>query len=165
MRTAATVDNVHVRPVSGSAACTTMSAHCPSRTSTRTPSQFSQIPIDDPEPKPFRINASNNYSRRKHTLYMSHPNEESFQQSRIPARAAGIVSGVRAPRERRVHATSLPPGQERTEVEAWLAFADAHLQNLTESVSAPKLPTPPKPSGDDLKPFLGHWSPYGPRSY
>ncbi|MFF9700728.1 hypothetical protein ACF1FE_05905 [Streptomyces griseofuscus] len=64
-----------------------------------------------------------------------------------------------------VHATSLPPGQERTEVEAWLAFADAHLQNLTESASAPKLPTPPKPSGDDLKPFLGHWSPYGPRSY
>ncbi|GGY77073.1 hypothetical protein GCM10010327_03910 [Streptomyces nitrosporeus] len=63
-----------------------------------------------------------------------------------------------------VHATSLPPGQERTEVEAWLAFADAHLQNLTESASAPKLPTPPKPSGDDLKPFLGHWSPYGPRS-
>ncbi|MFB9738552.1 hypothetical protein ACFFRO_26075, partial [Streptomyces thermocoprophilus] len=64
-----------------------------------------------------------------------------------------------------VHAASLPPGQERTEVEAWLAFADAHLQSLTESVSAPKLPTPPKPSGDDLKPFLGHWSPYGPRSY
>ncbi|MCZ9337348.1 hypothetical protein NGM37_06090, partial [Streptomyces sp. TRM76130] len=51
-----------------------------------------------------------------------------------------------------VHATSRPPGQERTEVEAWLAFADAHLQSLTESASAPKLPTPPKPSGDDLKP-------------
>ncbi|MFE7566412.1 hypothetical protein ACFU76_05520 [Streptomyces sp. NPDC057539] len=65
----------------------------------------------------------------------------------------------------RDHATSLPPGQERPEIEAWLAFADAHLQRLTESVSAPKLPTPPKPSGDDLKPFLGHWSPYGPRSY
>lgn len=32
----------------------------------------------------------------------------------------------------------------------------AHLQNLTGSVSAPKLPSPPKPSGDDLKPFLGH---------
>ncbi|WP_236726223.1 hypothetical protein [Streptomyces sp. NBRC 110465] len=64
-----------------------------------------------------------------------------------------------------VHATSLPLGQERTEAEAWLAFADAHLQSLTESASAPNLPTPPKPSGDDLKPFLGHWSPYGPRSY
>jgi hypothetical protein len=50
-------------------------------------------------------------------------------------------------------------------IEAWLAFADAHLHILTESVSAPKLPTPPKPSGDDLKPFLSHWSPYGPRSY
>ncbi|WP_371655205.1 MULTISPECIES: hypothetical protein [unclassified Streptomyces] len=65
----------------------------------------------------------------------------------------------------RDHATSLPPGQERTEIEAWLAFADAHLQHLTDSASAPKLPSPPKPSGDDLKPFLGHWSPYGPRSY
>ncbi|MGA4839107.1 hypothetical protein [Streptomyces sp. G45] len=61
--------------------------------------------------------------------------------------------------------TSLPPGQERTEIEAWLAFADAHLQHLADSASAPKLPSPPEPSGDDLKPFLGHWSPYGPRAY
>ncbi|MFD7289223.1 hypothetical protein [Streptomyces sp. NPDC059863] len=73
-----------------------------------------------------------------------------------------LTEYVTAVRDR---ATSLPPGQERTEIEAWLAFADAHLQHLTESASAPKLPTPPKPSGDDLKPFLGHWSPYGPRSY
>ncbi len=65
----------------------------------------------------------------------------------------------------RDHATSLPPGQEWTEIEAWLAFADARLQHLTESAAAPKLPSPPNPSGDDLKPFLGHWSPYGPRSY
>ncbi|MFG2674752.1 hypothetical protein [Streptomyces sp. NPDC048445] len=65
----------------------------------------------------------------------------------------------------RDQATSLPPGQEKTEIEAWLAFADARLQHLTESAAAPKLPSPPKPSSDDLKPFLGHWSPYGPRSY
>ncbi|MGW1004352.1 hypothetical protein [Streptomyces sp. NPDC002520] len=65
----------------------------------------------------------------------------------------------------RDHATPLPPGQEKTEIEAWLTFADARLQHLTESATAPKLPTPPKPSGDDLKPFLGHWSPYGPRSH
>ncbi|MEL3947284.1 hypothetical protein [Streptomyces sp. LNU-CPARS28] len=61
--------------------------------------------------------------------------------------------------------TSLPPGQERTEIEAWLAFTDAHLQHLTDSASAPKLPSPPEPSGDDLKSFLGHWSPFGPRAY
>jgi hypothetical protein len=30
----------------------------------------------------------------------------------------------------RDHATSLPPGQEKTEIEAWLAFADARLQHL-----------------------------------
>ncbi|MEU5231682.1 hypothetical protein AB0G82_20720 [Streptomyces anulatus] len=65
----------------------------------------------------------------------------------------------------RDQATSLPPGQEKTGIEAWLAFADARLQRLAESATAPKLPSPPKPSGDDLKPFLGHWSPYGPRSY
>ncbi|MFI8930305.1 hypothetical protein ACIG3E_21780 [Streptomyces sp. NPDC053474] len=74
-------------------------------------------------------------------------------------RLAEYVTGVRE------RATSLPPGQERTEIEAWLAFADAHLQHLTDFASAPKLPSPPKPSGDDLKPFLGHWSPYGPRAY
>lgn len=75
------------------------------------------------------------------------------------SRLTEYVTGVRD------HASSLPPGQERTEIEEWLAFADAHLQHLSESASAPKLPTPPKPNGDDLKPFLGHWSPYGPRSY
>lgn len=77
-------------------------------------------------------------------------------------RASRLSEYVAAVRD---HATSLPPGQERTEIEAWLAFADAHLKHLTESAAAPKLPTPQKPSGDDLKPFLGHWSPYGPRSY
>lgn len=34
-----------------------------------------------------------------------------------------------------------------------------------QSAAAQKLPSPPKPSGDDLKPFPGHWSPCGPRSY
>ncbi|MFD4634026.1 hypothetical protein ACFVYR_20015 [Streptomyces sp. NPDC058284] len=42
----------------------------------------------------------------------------------------------------RDHATSLPPGQEKTEIEAWLAFANARLQHLTESAAAPKVPTP-----------------------
>lgn len=54
----------------------------------------------------------------------------------------------------REHAASLPPGQERTEIEEWLAFADAHLQQLTRAASAPKLPTPPHPSRADLEPYL-----------
>ncbi|MFE0174020.1 hypothetical protein ACFWZ2_17030 [Streptomyces sp. NPDC059002] len=56
-------------------------------------------------------------------------------------------------------------GREKTEIEAWLAFADARLQHLAEVASAPKLPSSPKPSGDGLKPFLGRWNPYGPCSY
>ncbi len=65
----------------------------------------------------------------------------------------------------RGHATSLPPGQERTKIEAWMTFTDAHLQHLTDCAATPKLPSTPKPSGDDLKPFLGRWSPYDPRAY
>ncbi|MEV0438233.1 hypothetical protein AB0I84_21760 [Streptomyces spectabilis] len=77
-------------------------------------------------------------------------------------RAKRLTAYVTAVRD---HAASLPPGKVRTEIEEWLAFADAHLQHLAGAASAPKLPTPPKPSGDDLKPFLGHWSPYGSHSY
>lgn len=66
-------------------------------------------------------------------------------------RAKRLTEYVTAVRD---HATLLPPGR-KDEVEAWLAFAEAHLAQLTESASAPKLTTPPKPSGDELKPFLG----------
>lgn len=93
-----------------------------------------------------------------HTYRVKHLEEQAdaWHQTK---RLTGYVTAVRD------HATSLPPGQERTEIEAWLAFADARLQHLTESAAAPKMPCPPKPAGGDLKPFLGHWSPYGPRSY
>ncbi|WP_253917084.1 hypothetical protein [Streptomyces sp. MNP-20] len=46
-----------------------------------------------------------------------------------------------------------------------MTFTDAHLQHLTDCAATPKLPSTPKPSGDDLKPFLGRWSPYDPRAY
>ncbi|WP_406502900.1 hypothetical protein [Streptomyces sp. NBC_01602] len=63
------------------------------------------------------------------------------------------------------YATSLPPGPEHAKIAAWLTFADAHLQYLAETTSAPKLPMPPKPSGTDLEPYLGHWSPHRPHSH
>ncbi|MER6353537.1 hypothetical protein ABT186_17255 [Streptomyces sp. NPDC001634] len=85
--------------------------------------------------------------------------EEQADAWRQANRLSEYVTAVRD------HSTSMPPGQERTEIEEWLAFADAHLQYLAESASTPKLPVPPKASGEDLKPFLGHWSPYGPNSY
>lgn len=84
-----------------------------------------------------------------HAFRVQHLGEQVdawYQASRLTEYIAAV----------RDHATALPPGQERTETEAWLAFADVHLKHLTASVSAPKLPTPPKPSADDLKPFLRH---------
>ncbi|GAA2487305.1 hypothetical protein GCM10010276_27180 [Streptomyces longisporus] len=34
---------------------------------------------------------------------------------------------------------------EKTDIEVWLTFADEHLQRLTETSAAPKLPAPPSP--------------------
>ncbi|MFJ9149921.1 hypothetical protein ACIRP7_17940 [Streptomyces sp. NPDC102270] len=66
-----------------------------------------------------------------HAYRVKHLGEQAdawYQASRLTEYLAAV----------RDHATSLPPGQEQTEVEAWLVFADAHLHHLTESVSAPK---------------------------
>jgi len=62
----------------------------------------------------------------------------------------------------RDHTTSLPPGQERTEIEAWLTFADAHLHLLTESATAPKLPTPPSPAATTSSPSSATGAPTDP---
>ncbi|MGX4693700.1 hypothetical protein [Streptomyces sp. JNUCC 63] len=71
-------------------------------------------------------------------------------------RLTGYVSAVR----RRVDA--MPPGQARTEAEAWISWAAATVERLDPLNTPPRLTDIPEPRADDLKPFLGHWSPYGP---
>ena len=56
-----------------------------------------------------------------HAYRVKHLGEQTdtwYQASRLTEYIAAV----------RDHATSLPPGQERTEIEAWLAFAEAYLQ-------------------------------------
>ncbi|MFE3375819.1 hypothetical protein [Streptomyces anulatus] len=77
--------------------------------------------------------------------------EELEKQAAAWHEAKRLAEFVTAVREQ---AASLPPGQGRTEIEEWLAFADAHLQELTKAASAPRLPSPPAPSNTDLKPYL-----------
>ncbi|AJE81761.1 hypothetical protein SLNWT_1385 [Streptomyces albus] len=77
--------------------------------------------------------------------------EELEKQAAAWHEAKRLAEFVTAVREQ---AASLPPGQGRTEIEEWLAFADAHLQELTKAASAPRLPSPPAPSSTDLKPYL-----------
>lgn len=57
---------------------------------------------------------------------------------------------------------TMPPGQPRTEAEAWISWAAATVNRLDPLTTPPRLPEIPEPQADDLKPFLGHWSPYGP---
>ncbi|WP_226599778.1 hypothetical protein [Streptomyces violascens] len=53
--------------------------------------------------------------------------EEQAEAWHQAKRLAEYVTAVRD------HAASLSPGQEKTEIEVWIAFADAHIQRLTES--------------------------------
>ncbi|WP_242434170.1 hypothetical protein [Streptomyces sp. CB01580] len=62
----------------------------------------------------------------------------------------------------RTQVETMPPGQARTESEVWIDWAAATAERLDPLSTPPRLPDIPEPRADDLKPFLGHWSPYGP---
>lgn len=75
---------------------------------------------------------------------------------RHATRLAEYVSAVRT----RVDA--MPSGQARSEAEAWIDWAAARVERLDPLNTPPRLPDIPEARSDDLRPFLGHWSPYGP---
>ncbi|MFF1649674.1 hypothetical protein [Streptomyces sp. NPDC058240] len=80
-------------------------------------------------------------------------------QEGIWRHAARLTKYVNAVRTR---VGGMPPGQTRTEAEAWIDWAAARVERLDPLNTAPRLPDIAEPRPDDLKPFLGHWSPYGP---
>ncbi|MFC8585259.1 hypothetical protein ACFUGD_12005 [Streptomyces sp. NPDC057217] len=73
--------------------------------------------------------------------------------------ATGLAEYVSAVRSR---VEAMPPGQTRTEAEAWIDWAATHVDRLDPLNTPPRLPDIPEPRADDLRPFLGPWSPYGP---
>lgn len=105
--------------------------------------------------------------------------EAAMQQARIDYAVTFRVKHLEAQEEAWRHATrlaeyvaavrvqveALPTGQERTRAEAWLEFADVHLERLNPLSTNPQLPDVPEPRPDDLRPFLHGWSPHGPNSY
>lgn len=46
----------------------------------------------------------------------------------------------------------------------WLAWARGHLRTIDPFTSLPTMPEPRTIEVEDLKPFLGRWSPYGPEA-
>ncbi|WP_244375531.1 hypothetical protein [Streptomyces ficellus] len=79
--------------------------------------------------------------------------EETWRRT---TRLTEYVSAVRT------RAEAMPPGQARTDAEAWISWATATIERLDPLSTPPRLPDVPEPRADDLRPFLGHWSPYGP---
>ncbi|SED95274.1 hypothetical protein SAMN05216533_1012 [Streptomyces sp. Ag109_O5-10] len=102
--------------------------------------------------------------------------EAAMEQARIRYAEAYRVRHLEAQESAWRHATQLtqyvstvrtrveamPPGQARTDAEEWISWAAATVERLDPLNTPPRLPDIPKPQADDLKPFLGHWSPYGP---
>lgn len=62
----------------------------------------------------------------------------------------------------RTQVEAMTPGQTRTEAEAWISWAASTVERLDPFHTPPRLPDIPEPRADDLRPFLGHWSPYSP---
>ncbi|WP_194894621.1 hypothetical protein [Catenulispora pinisilvae] len=52
------------------------------------------------------------------------------------------------------------PGVKKAQ--EWMIFVKAYIMTLDPLSGLPTMPDPPALTNDDLKPFLGRWSPYGP---
>ncbi|MDX3855759.1 hypothetical protein PV679_34965, partial [Streptomyces sp. AK02-01A] len=61
----------------------------------------------------------------------------------------------------RAHVATLPPGSEKAAAEEWMEWATGHVARAHAVVQQFRLPDVPEPRGEDLKPFLRGWSPYG----
>ncbi|MER7824673.1 hypothetical protein ABTX85_19165 [Streptomyces sp. NPDC096097] len=87
---------------------------------------------------------------------------EAAQQKRLLWEAAMRQAKIDYAEALRVHAAALPAGPEREGAEAWITWADGHVQRLNPLNGMLRLPDIPEPRADDLKPFLHGFSPYGP---
>ena len=54
--------------------------------------------------------------------------------------------------------------EERAAAQDWLNWISQHRQTLDPLRQPLRMPPDPKPTGEDLRPFLRGWSPYGPDS-
>jgi len=55
-----------------------------------------------------------------------------------------------------------PDQARRAELAAWSKWARSYAQDRNPLVHEPRMPADPDPTPEDLRPFCGSWSPYGP---
>jgi hypothetical protein len=58
--------------------------------------------------------------------------------------------------------TALLTEDQRFDAIAWVAWAGRYADQIDPSRQPLSMPEEPEPRPEDLKPFLGGWSPYGP---
>ncbi len=66
--------------------------------------------------------------------------------------------------EQRIIASD-PENDSASTGRVWLTWIRDHIATIDPLNEVPTMPVPPKISHEDLKPFLGSWSPYGPEAH
>lgn len=99
--------------------------------------------------------------RAKVLLTESHRSEELIRQARDWRQARELREYVEALET----ATSTLGETERIAAAGWIEWARAACERLDPLNKTIQMPEDPEPTSEALKPFLGVWSPYGPRGW
>lgn len=97
----------------------------------------------------------------KQELVRSHRRKRLLAEAEAWSRA-GLLRSYVADMTRVVEA--MDAGKERDRAEEWLAWSRTPAMAEDPLAGELQLPTPPEPTAENLKPFLGGWSFYGPDS-
>ncbi len=56
------------------------------------------------------------------------------------------------------------PDEDLDSTRQWLGWIDQHITRTDPTETLPDMPATPELTPDDLKPYLGSWSPHGPEA-
>ncbi|CAI7978113.1 conserved hypothetical protein [Frankia sp. Hr75.2] len=85
-----------------------------------------------------------------------------LEQQMVAWRHAGQLREYIVAMEERI--ASMDGAEAETAAE-WLSWATEHVARIDPLGTRLAMPVDPEPKADELKPFLGRWSPYGPEGY
>ena len=92
--------------------------------------------------------------------------KERFQQAQLAKTLGEQMAAWQEARAVRSYLAALEEQHgDHGDAAEWIGWIRDYLDRLDPLQSAPAMPEPPEPSPEDLKPFLGGLSPYGPQGW
>lgn len=102
------------------------------------------------------------HERAKVLLQVHHRAEVLCEQANDWSRAGQLRAYVEAMREK---ANAITSDEERAAASAWVEWAGAFAERLDPLSRVITMPAEIEPKPDALQPFMGGWSPHGPRGW